>query len=48
MAIMFGSSIFMIPQLIFGLMHYFYKDNESLTWLYINLNMSKPLESSME
>lgn len=42
MAIMFGSSIFMIPQLIFGLMHYFYKDNESLTWLYINLNMSKP------
>lgn len=42
MAIMFGSSIFMIPQLIFGLLHYFYKDNESLTWLYINLNMSKP------
>lgn len=33
MAIMFGSSIFMIPQLIFGLLHYFYKDNESLTWL---------------
>ena len=42
MAIMFGSSIFMIPQLIFGLLHYFYKDNESLTWFYINLNMSKP------
>ena len=42
MAIMFGSSIFMIPQLIFGLLHYFYKDNESLTWLYINVNMSKP------
>lgn len=41
MAIMFGSAIFMIPQIIVGLLHYFYK-NPTLNFLYKNLNMSKP------
>ena len=42
MAIMFGSAIFMLPQLIVGLLHYFYKNNENINWFYLNLNMSKP------
>lgn len=42
MAIMFGSAIFMIPQTIIGVLHYFYSDNTILDYLYTNLNMSKP------
>lgn len=42
MAIMFGSAIFMIPQTIVGVLHYFYVDNSILDYLYTNLNMSKP------
>lgn len=46
MAIMFGSAIFMIPQMIVGLLHYFYK-NPTLNFLYKNLNMSKPFGMTM-
>ena len=39
MALMFGSAIFMIPQLIVALIHHFYK-SKTITFLYENLNMS--------
>ena len=39
MALMFGSAIFMIPQLIVALIHHYHK-SEIISFLYKNLNMS--------
>lgn len=39
MALMFGSAIFMIPQLIVALIHYYHK-SEIINFLFKNLNMS--------
>lgn len=39
MALMFGSAIFMIPQLIVALIHHYYK-SEIINFLFKNLNMS--------
>lgn len=39
MALMFGSAIFMIPQLIVALIHHYHK-SEIINYLYKNLNMS--------
>lgn len=39
MALMFGSAIFMIPQLVVALIHYYHK-SEIVNFLYKNLNMS--------
>ena len=39
MALMFGSAIFMIPQLVVGLIHHYHK-SEIVNFLYKNLNMS--------
>lgn len=41
MAIMFGSAVFMIPQVIVAVLHNFFNSNEYISWLYLNLNMSR-------
>ena len=41
MAIMFGSAVFMIPQVIVAVLHDFFNSNEYISWLYLNLNMSR-------
>lgn len=40
MAIMFGSCFFMIPQILVGLAHIIWKDNEILSWWATNLTLN--------